>query len=389
MAKRIIGLDLGAYSVKLLRIETGKQSLKFEVINAREEVLSPEEEEGPGLIERQKVALSKLYNAGIMEAEAYASGIFAADGQIRTMEVPFVEARKIEAILPGLLESEVPFDVSDMIISWHRQEGTAPGEKNPEQPEVSRIRVGFGKKPSIAANIQLLQTLNIDPRQMHLSSVALFEIAREYGLGAFMPRHEADETSGDHSVAIIDFGHRTTNLCVFDKNGLVSIHSFYRGGRKLTEEIAKKLEISFSEAETLKHEKLNFNEGSRDETSQQVYEIARAHYFELSNQITRIFITNKSSGLSPVKAVAFAGGGSKTQGLEKLFQPLDDGIEIIQMSSFFPDQVDPSSMSTSFAYALSLLHIQSKDSRFNFSKDEFVWRGEPDFLRTESVPLVL
>ena len=105
MAKRIIGLDLGAYSVKLLRIETGKQFPKFEVINVREEIVAPEEEEdGLSFFDRQKDALSKLYNAGILEAEAYSSGFFAGDGQIRRMEVPFVEARKIEEILPGLLE---------------------------------------------------------------------------------------------------------------------------------------------------------------------------------------------------------------------------------------------------------------------------------------------
>ncbi len=392
MAKRIIGLDLGAYSVKLLRIETGKQFPKFEVINVREEIVAPEEEEdGLSFFDRQKDALSKLYNAGILEAEAYSSGFFAGDGQIRRMEVPFVEARKIEAILPGLLESEVPFDVSDMIISWHRQEILAPVEKISDQPEITRIRVGFGKKPSIAATLQLLQAFNIDPRQMHLSSVGLFEIIREYGLGAFIPKSEGEEIAANYSGAIIDFGHRTTNLCVFDKNGLVSIHSFYRGGKKLTEEIAKKLEISFQEAEILKHEKLSFsNNIALDDISNQLREIARAHYLELSSQILRIFITNQSSDLGAVKGVAFAGGGSKTPGLENEFHSLRDaGSEIIDLSSIFPVQVDPSSMTTAFSYALGLLHIPSKDSRFNFRKDEFVWRGELDFLRTKSVPLVL
>ncbi|MCA9507325.1 MAG: pilus assembly protein PilM [Myxococcales bacterium] len=385
MARRIIGLDLGAYSVKLLRMETGKQSAKYEIINVAEEVLIPEEEDGPGLMERQKEALLKLHNAGILEAEAYASGINSIDGQIRWLGVPFAEARKIEAVLPGILESEVPFDISEMIISWHRIESASQEKK---QPGENKIRLGVCKKSSIATSLQLLQSNNIDPRQIHLSSVAPYEIIREFGIHSIVPS-QAEELPSDCG-AIVDFGHRATNLCIFDHQGISAIHTFYRGGKKLTQDIAKAMEISFAEAELLKHEKLDFSKDSDDAIAKKVNDIAALHYRELFSQIQRVIITHQSSGTAAVKALAFAGGGAKCPGLENLCKSLvESGITIARLSAFFPSKVEPNTMILAFAYSLSLLSPSVKDSRFNFRKDEFVWRGELDFLRTKSVPLTL
>lgn len=385
MARRIIGLDLGAYSVKLLRMETGKQSSEFEIIDTQEEILAPEQEEGPSLLERQKEALLKFQALGLLDAESYSCGIPASDGQIRSLEVPFVEPRKIEAILPGLLESEVAFDASEMIIPWHKQD-VSSNEKG-EAQENARIRLGFGKKSSIAANLQMLQSANIDPRQLHLSMVAPFEIVRHIGFESFLgqPLDQAVHACG----AIIDFGHRATNVCIFDKNGLVAAHSFYRGGKKLTEEIAKRLEISFSEAESLKHEKLSFH-NAQDELSRHLQVIALEHYRELQKDIIRIFISNQSSGSGIVKTVAYVGGATRTSGFEGVLKGLQNtGCQLRDLSSLLPKEMNASVMSLAYSYVLGLLNISLKDSRFNFRKDEFVWRGELDFLRTKSVPLVL
>ena len=47
------------------------------------------------------------------------------------------------------------------------------------------------------------------------------------------------------------------------------------------------------------------------------------------------------------------------------------------------------SMALAYSLALSGVHAHAKDSRFNFRKDEFAWRGEFDFLRSKSSPLIL
>lgn len=370
MARRIIGLDLGAYSVKVLRLETGRQQPSFEILDQSEVLLAPEEENGPDLLERQREAILKLYREGLLEAEVYSVGLNAADGQVRKMTVPFEDARKIEAVLPGLLEAEVPFDIDTMIIPWHRQEGTD-----------TKIRLALGKKEAIASTLQLLQTFSIDPRQMHLASSAPYELVRELGLGS----------DDDFSHAIIDFGHRTTNLCIFDRHGLLSAHTFLRGGKKLTHDIAAMLSLSFSEAEALKHEKLNSVVDTQDQIGQKIKELAHQHYRDLAQQIARIFIAGESKDEHKVTSIAFIGGAAQVEGLDRLL--LDSlhqaDCQVVSLADKIPKGLNHFSMALALSYALGCLHVHTKDSRFNFRKDDFAWRGELDFLRTKSVPLIL
>lgn len=394
MARRVIGLDLGAYSVKLVRLETGKQTPKFEVQDVVEEILPNDEADDRDLLEKQKEAVLNLQRRGLLEAETFAIGLSALDGQMRTMRVPFLESRKIEAVLPGLLEAEVPYEIDAMTISWHRLE-EARSESGGEKPDGATIRLAFGKKLAIARTLQMLQTLPVDPRQMHLSSVALYEIVRELGFGPFASLLSADQAEVNaktHSLgAIVDFGHQATSICIFDAFGLKLSRSFLRAGKKLTEEIAKALEIPFSEAEKLKHEKLDLMGYSGDEQTKQINEIALNHYHELCDEITRTFIAMKTSGLGEVRSVALVGGGALARGLQAFFSEAvkGRGISIVSLSDVVPEKVSSPTMALSLAYALSCLQVHAKESRFNFRKDEFAWRGDLDFLRTKSTPLIL
>ena len=383
MARRIIGLDLGAYSVKLVRLETGKQHLKFEVVDAIEEVLAPKEPEGPDLLERQSEAIRKFAQAGLLENEGVAIALGSSEGQMRIMSVPFSEAHKIEAVLPGMIEAEIPFELSDMTYAWHRQEKSAKSAENNE----TLIRLAFGKKQSIAAMLHMLQPLGLDPRLMLLGSSALYELVRHIGYEAFSEH----DSSNPKISALIDMGHEGTNICVFDEHGLIFTRSLLLGGKKLTEEIAQILEISFEEAQTLKHEKLNFLHHPADQTEQKIRDIALAHYLRLAEDISRVFIASESSNYGRIGTVALVGGASKPAGLDALYANNFEnlGCKLISLKSLVPHKIIMPSMAMAYSLALSGIHAHAKDNRFNFRKDEFAWRGEFDFLRTRSTPLIL
>lgn len=389
MARRVIGLDLGAYSVKMVRLLCGKQSPKFEIINLAEEIISVDEGDERDLVERQKEALGKFVRLGILEAETFAIGLEASDGHMRSMQVPYLDNRKLEAVLPGLLEAEVPFELDEMVTSWHRTEENHVQQKGVEKPDFTTIRVAFGKKAAIAKTLQMLQTYSVNPRLMHLSSVAPFELIRELNTDALFTPTEA----GDNQAlsAIVDFGHTATNLCIFDRSGLRYSRSFLRGGKKLTEEISKSLDISFKQAEELKHTALDLNMKPSREDVSAAYAIARAHHQELIDDILRTFISVKTTGVGEVKNIVFIGGGSLMNGFQQFFaKPLADyRIDVLEIARLDNKNNLPPSMMLSFAYALSCLQVHAKESRFNFRKDEFTWRGDLDFLRTKSTPLAL
>jgi general secretion pathway protein L len=378
-------LDLGAYSVKLLRLEAGKQHLKFEVIDALEEVLPSAHVDGPDLLERQREVVARFLQAGLLENEGAAVALSAADGQMRLMSMPFSDSRKIEAILPGLIEAEVPFELSDMTVAWHRQESALVSAENKDE---TKIRLAFGRKQSIAALLHMLQPMAFDPRLLLLGSSALYELVRHVG---YKPFAAHDTPTHTHMSALIDLGHRATNLCVFDHQGLVFTRSFMQGGEKLTQDIAQAFNISFEEAQLLKHEKLNFLHSPADEKEEKIQQLGVAHYLELAERITRIFIASKTSGYEPIGSVALVGGAAKPAGLDKIFADSFKavGCHLVSLKPLVPHKVHMPSMALAYSLALSGVHTHAKDSRFNFRKDEFAWRGEFDFLRTKSSPLIL
>ncbi len=393
MARRVIGLDLGAYSVKLVRLEVGKQALKFEIGESIEEILplDESEEESKDLIEKQREAVLKLAAQGFTEAEAFAIGLEASAGQMGHLKAPALDNRKIEAVLPGLLEQEVPFDVSEMIFSWHRiaSEEEARTEDNAEGVD---IRIAFGKKQAIARTLQMLQPMSIDPRIMHLSSTASFELVRELGFNAFIQGPSAEEAQPEHAhlYAVVDFGHRATNLCVFDGQGLKFSRTFLLGGKDLTESIAKTLERPMADAVALKHNQVDLL-GATEEDARRVSELAVAHFNQIFDQINRALIIAKSSGIGEVVSVAMIGGAVKTNNFFPFFEKkwADLGIATVRLEGFLPDKASSPSSALALGYALSGLQIHAKANRFNFRKDEFAWRGELDFMRAKSVPLIL
>jgi general secretion pathway protein L len=376
MARRIIGLDLGAYSVKLVRLEAGKQHLAFEVVDALEEVLAPAHVDGPDLLERQREVVAKFAQLGLLENEGAYVALPSSEGQMRSMSVPFSDLRKIEAILPGMIEAEVPFELSDMTFVWHRQEHKA---LEPTGGDETTIRLAFGKKQGIAALLHMLQPLAFDPRQILLGSSALYELIRHIGFENYISPHNATIS------ALIDLGHTATNICIFDQQGIILTRSFLIGGEKLTNDIAQNLNRSFEEAQNIKHEHLDLLDNNN------LSILGRDHYMNIADHISRLFITLKSSGYGAVGSVAFVGGAAKAQGLDSFYGHYFKALncEHISLKSHVPAKISLPSMTMAYSLALSGIHLHAKESRFNFRKDEFAWRGEYDFLRSKSTPLII
>ena len=119
-----------------------------------------------------------------------------------------------------MLEAEVPFEIQDMIIPWYLKSVVEEKETN---QSLSSINLAFGKKTAISSMLQLLQSFSIDPRIINLSSAAPYELLRELGKDAFFYEASLSSEENKQNVlsAIIDLGHTSTNICLFDSNGFV------------------------------------------------------------------------------------------------------------------------------------------------------------------------
>lgn len=118
-------------------------------------------------------------------------------------------------------------------------------------------------------------------------------------------------------VALVNIGHQTTSLSVFENGLPILIHTFSIGGTDITNDIALGFKIPLEMAERLKQgnlEDLPTQAGNSKKKLDEIIEARLSDIFELiENHLKKI----KRSGLLPA-GIVFVGGGANTPELEEL-----------------------------------------------------------------------
>jgi hypothetical protein len=125
MAQRILGVDLGAWAVKAVLLESTYHG--FAVLEHGSEVLPPPEE-GKTLLSRQVAALQQLVETRDWTFAEVMLALPGAGMSSSVLTLPFVDLRRIEQTLPFEVEEQVPFELTQMAWDWQSL-GTRDGKK--------------------------------------------------------------------------------------------------------------------------------------------------------------------------------------------------------------------------------------------------------------------
>lgn len=145
-----IGLDIGTNSVKAAIFEGSFGRYSF-VRTEKELILSGD----APLIERQQNALMGLWRR--IEAGEAVTALSAKDVSVRKLTTPFTDLKKIEQILPSLVEELVPFDIDDINVSNHLLNMTE---------EEATLLVLISPKIKVSEHIAMLSYLEISPKNV-------------------------------------------------------------------------------------------------------------------------------------------------------------------------------------------------------------------------------
>ncbi|HEX8908251.1 MAG TPA: fimbrial protein, partial [Anaeromyxobacteraceae bacterium] len=214
MPQRILGLDLGATSVRAVLLESSYRS--FHVVEARAAPVAPETEGAPPLRERQLAATAALLEGALAFDTALVS--LPGPSASHVVTLPFTDPRRIEQTVGFELEGQIPFDLAEVAFDWQPlQLGEARAE----------LLVAVVRKEDLSALLAGLAPLGVDPRTVLPPGPAL---AALFGAGVLAgePTGAPGETPRPEAVLEVEPGRAT--LAVVAGGALEAARTFPLAG---------------------------------------------------------------------------------------------------------------------------------------------------------------
>lgn len=295
MPQRIIGIDVGSYSVKVAEVERSFKSFAFTNFYERRiqynDLLSPEESVA--------IALQGIIDDNDLSWEIACAAMPGQHVSSRLLTFPFGSSKKIEQTVTFEMEGHIPFNLEDVLVDYSVVWSTK---------EASRVLVVYVQKAAFAKHLSTLQTVNIDPRYVAVEGVELLNLVN---LGMVPP---------EGAYAIIDLGHEKTTIAICQGKRLAYVRAISLAGKAITEAIAQKLELPFDEAERIKIEMghLPTSEGEIvDDLSRQTVEAIRSVMDDLNLHLRQTLFTYRDTEDVPVEGIFLCGGTSRLPGLDR------------------------------------------------------------------------
>jgi general secretion pathway protein L len=339
MPQRILGLDMGHWSVKAVLMESRFRAIQ--VVDCLEVPLSPETEGQLDLRDRQAVALEMLLSRLPARPDVVSTCVPADAATIHWVPLPFADPRKVQQVLPGELEDLIPFELSDCIFAYE----ISSSETGPE------ALVAIAKQSTVGNLLSFLDGFGLDPRHLSVDAIDLYTLythfLRDDDSRAERPpdvdeaRIEApvDATAKVSSVRlIVDIGHARSLILAATDDRVLYARSIANGGQGLTQAIRDAYGITLQEAEEGKHADA-FIESSLhpapSDAAQRMSQIVYQSIRPITQEIRRSLQYIRQKRQLSVTRIDLVGGGSKVRNLanhlaEHLQIPVAHGAAVEQ-----------------------------------------------------------
>ncbi|MDO8644509.1 MAG: pilus assembly protein PilM, partial [bacterium] len=297
MSQKVLGIDIGSYSVKISEIEQTYRG--FQLVNFYERLITHND-----LLSREESVAATLQKV-VEDFALTPDVVFAAlPGSLtasRTLEFPFSNLKKIDAALEFEMENYLPFGLDELAIDYHVVESSK---------QKSSVLVSYARKSELVKLLSIFDHLPFEPSFVGSEPIELGNLLH---LGLSQP---------EGAYAMINLGHEKTEVTVFQGPKLCYTRTLLVGGRKITEQIAKDLGVPFEEAEKIKIElgQLSENLEGLDEMGQKVTLSIRKVMDNLISELKQTFFAFQEEAKGEVvQALYLCGGTSRLPGMDQFF----------------------------------------------------------------------
>ncbi len=294
MAHQVAGVDLGAWSVKFVVIESGFR---------RTRIVATHEERVPDGVEALPERQAKALRAGLTLIGGEPTTYLALPGDkvaIRLLELPFSEARKIEQVIGYELEGQVIHALQDVVYDHVTLAGPGPG---------SLVLAAAARTDDVAAFLAVARSGGADARGLFAAPVAYHTLAVQ---------RPGEEGTLPSCCLLLDVGDRTTNICVLANGATVFARTMLRGGGALTAAVGRAAGVETQQAAALKHAHgfvASAQLPATTATEQQMDAVLRAALEPMLRELRQTLASHRARSKTPIESIVLTGGGARVRGL--------------------------------------------------------------------------
>lgn len=337
LAEKIVGLDIGAGSIKAVALSRGLRG-KSRILGFRR--IEIPEEGGTA------AALSELFADPPFRGAVCVTALPSGQLSFRTVRLPFKDDKRIGQTLAFAIEPLIQQPLEAVFIDY-----TVTG-----RAEFSEIFTAVADRAQVAERTALLAP---HVRQTAVIDVETVPLASHLAKGAGFPT----------CALLLDIGLRHTTAVFAGKGRILHVRHFGFGSETAGHAVAHSLGIGRSEAEAL------LDGGELPEAARAaVREVCDRFFSELFN--TQTYLLDQGGIPEPLSGIILAGGGARmagiAEGLSRLFKVAVERTNLIASGGYeIPPALhsawDPEVMDQALAMAVRPL---GKGSGFNFHQRE-------------------
>lgn len=351
---RILGIELGSWSVKAVEVES--RFRRLEVLDFHEIPL-PLEIVDPQAVYRE--AVGRLLARLPHHPEKVVTSLPASQTALRFFHVPIKQAKKVEQMYQFELEDAVPFKLATSNVEHHLSR-TKDGHL---------VAAAVAPKRHIQAHIEWLQAVGIDPDWLTFEGMGLVNLY-------LLDRESPGAGEPDGCEMLLDIGHLKTGIAVLREGRLEYYRSLSWGGAHVTHAIATELGLSLEEAEKKKTQELSL-EVAPDRLSgapQQLVSAAWQAFTPFLSDLQHTIVAYRALQKKEVEGLLLAGGTAAVPGLEtflreglgkpaRVFNPLLQKAGAAELSP-------RSALRFGEAYGRATVYERKASLLFNFRKHD-------------------
>lgn len=360
MAQEIIGLDLGHFSLRAVRLSRGLTGVDWAGAAERRhaQVLPPLWDLG-ALGE----AVGALWTDNRLPRGRVVAGVPTHLTSVRMLTLPFADPRRVEQVVPYEVEALLPRPLEEVVIDYQIVQTRA---------RETDVLVFALPKGTLVGLLDVLRESGLDPIAVEPQATALYSLAATLRPAA-------------GAVALVDIGAQTTQFTVLRDGRLAYARALLSGGAALTRAITAKLGLPEADAEEAK-----CLAGLNDLAVARYREVGlsetvRAALAPWTGEVVAALHLYATDGAAPIEAIQLAGGGARLNGLDRyLAEATGLPVALLDRPALLPSS-EPWDPALATALGLAFKDgTRRTGSTINFRRREFAHAGETTRTQTRA-----